>query len=126
MANKERQMDQIQTKKQSTELDKSVALIIVEIIEYIPNSVVSKTIIKKSTGNISVMSFDTGEALTEKISPFDTFAQIIDGKAEIVIDGKSNMLQSGEGIVIPAHRPNIIKANERFKMILTIIKSGYE
>jgi quercetin dioxygenase-like cupin family protein len=126
MANKERQMDQIQTKKQSTELDKSVALIIVEIIEYIPNSVVSKTIIKKSTGNISVMSFDTGEGLTEKISPFDTFAQIIDGKAEIVIDGKSNMLQSGEGIVIPAHRPNIIKANERFKMILTIIKSGYE
>ena len=126
MANKERQMDQIQTKKQSTELDKSVALIIVEIIEYIPNSVVSKTIIKKSTGNISVMSFDTGEGLTEKISPFDTFAQIIDGKAEIVIDGKSNMLTSGEGIVIPAHRPNIIKANERFKMILTIIKSGYE
>ena len=126
MANKERQMDQVQTKKQSTELDKSVALIIVEIIEYIPNSVVSKTIIKKSTGNISVMSFDTGEGLTEKTSPFDTFAQIIDGKAEIVIDGKSNMLQSGEGIVIPAHRPNIIKANERFKMILTIIKSGYE
>ena len=119
-------MDQVQTKKQSTELDKSVALIIVEIIEYIPNSVVSKTIIKKSTGNISVMSFDTGEGLTEKTSPFDTFAQIIDGKAEIVIDGKSNMLQSGEGIVIPAHRPNIIKANERFKMILTIIKSGYE
>ena len=54
-------MDQVQTKKPSTELDKSVALIIVEIIEYIPNSVVSKTIIKKSTGNISVMSFDTGK-----------------------------------------------------------------
>jgi quercetin dioxygenase-like cupin family protein len=126
MANKDRQIDQMEAKKPSLELDKSIALIIVEIIEYIPNSVVSKTIIKKSTGNISVMSFDTGEGLTEKTSPFDTFAQIIDGKAEIVIDGKSNMLQSGEGIVIPAHRPNIIKANERFKMILTIIKSGYE
>ena len=126
MTNKERQMEQIEIKKRSSEMERSVALIIVEIIEYIPNSVVSKTIIKKSTGNISVMSFDTGEGLTEKTSPFDTFAQIIDGKAEIVIDGKSNMLQSGEGIVIPAHRPNIIKANERFKMILTIIKSGYE
>ena len=116
----------IDVMKPGSEVEKSVGLIIVEIIEYIPNSVVSKTIIKKSTGNISVMSFDTGEGLTEKTSPFDTFAQIIDGKAEIVIDGKSNMLQSGEGIVIPAHRPNIIKANERFKMILSIIKSGYE
>ena len=115
-----------QSKKTSSEAEKSVALIIVEIIEYIPNSVVIKTIIKKSTGNISVMSFDSGEGLTEKTSPFDTFAQIIDGTAEMVIDGKSNTLQSGEGIVIPAHRSNIIKANERFKMILTIIKSGYE
>ena len=119
-------MNKTEAKKPISELEKAVALIIVEIIEYIPNSVVSKTIIKKSTGNISVMSFDSGEGLTEKTSPFDTFAQIIDGKAEIVIDGKSNMLKSGEGIVIPAHRPNVIKANERFKMILTIIKSGYE
>ena len=118
--------DGVEAKKADSGVEKSVGLIIVEIIEYIPNSIVSKTIIKKSTGNISVMSFDTGEGLTEKTSPFDTFVQIIDGCAEIVIDGKSNNLQSGEGIVIPAHRSNIIKANERFKMILTIIKSGYE
>ncbi|MEO8210996.1 MAG: cupin domain-containing protein [bacterium] len=107
-------------------MEKGVNLIIVEIIEYVPNSVVSKTIIKKSTGNISAMSFDSGEGLTEKTSPFDTFAQIIDGKAEIIISGKSNCLNTGESIVIPAHAPNIVKANERFKMILTIIKSGYE
>ena len=118
--------DGVEIKKSDAEVVKAVGLIIVEIIEYMPNSVVIKTIIKKSTGNISVMSFDTGEGLTEKTSPFDTFAQIIDGSAEIVIDGKSNILQSGEGIIIPAHRSNIIKANERFKMILTIIKSGYE
>jgi quercetin dioxygenase-like cupin family protein len=72
------------------------------------------------------MSFDTGEGLTEKTSPFDTFAQIIDGRAEIVIDGKSNLLDTGQSIIIPAHAPNTIIANERFKMILTIIKSGYE
>jgi len=113
-------------KPDSKEVEKSKALIIVEIIEYIPNSVVSKTIIKKSTGNISIMSFDSGEGLTEKISPFDTFAQIIEGKAEIVIDGKSHLLESGQGIVIPAHLSNLIKANGRFKMISTIIKSGYE
>lgn len=110
----------------NSEVEKSKALIILEIIEYMPNSVVSKTIIKKSTGNISLMSFDSGEGLTEKTSPFDTFAQIIEGKAEIVIDGKSNLLATGQGIIIPAHLSNFIKANGRFKMISTIIKSGYE
>lgn len=108
------------------EFEKSKVFIIVEIIEYIPNSVVIKTIIKKTTGNVSAVSFDTGEALTEKISPYDTFIQVIDGVAEVVINDKSNMLAVGESIIIPAHSRNTIKANERFKMLSTIIKSGYE
>ena len=111
---------------ENKEFEKAIAHIIVEIIEYVPNSVVIKTILKKSTGNISVMSFDSGEGLTEKTSPFDTFAQIIEGSAEIVIDGQSRLLQSGQGIVIPAHQANLIRANGRFKMIMTVIKSGYE
>jgi quercetin dioxygenase-like cupin family protein len=98
----------------------------VEIIEYVHNSVVIKTILKKSTGNISVMSFDSGEGLTEKTTPFDTFVQIIEGKAEIVISGKSNVLHAGQSIVIPAHASNFVKPNGRFKMIQTVIKSGYE
>ena len=110
----------------TSEVEKSTGVIIVEIIEYVPNGVVSKTVIKKLTGNVSVVAVDTGEGFTEKTSPFNTFAQIIDGKAEIIIDGKSNLLDTGEAIVIPAHTPNIIKANERFKMVLTVIKSGYE
>ncbi|OFY44370.1 MAG: cupin [Bacteroidetes bacterium GWF2_40_14] len=108
------------------EEEKGKALTIVEIIEYLPKSVVIKTIIKKSTGSISAIAMDTGVSLAEKISPFDTFAQIIDGIAEIVIDGKSNILLTGESIIIPAHTPNLLRANERFKMISTIIKSGYE
>lgn len=108
------------------ELKKSIGHIIVEIIEYMPNAVVIKTIIRKSTGNISVMSFDSGEGLTERKSPFDTFAQIIEGKAEIVIDKVSHLLESGQGIIIPAHASNYIKPNGRFKMIQTIIKSGYD
>ncbi|HMH31807.1 MAG TPA: cupin domain-containing protein [Puia sp.] len=111
-------------KSDESQVEKSKAHIIVEIIEYVPNSVVMKTIIKKSTGNISVMSFDSGEGLTEKTSPFDSFAQIIDGKAEIVIDGISHFLASGDGIVVPAHSPNYIKPNGRFKMILSIINSA--
>jgi quercetin dioxygenase-like cupin family protein len=108
------------------EFTPSKALIIVEIIEYIPNSIVSRTILKKSTGNVSLMSLDTGEALTEKISPFDTFIQIIDGRAEITIDGHQHELETGQGIIIPAHKSQIVSANERFKMISTVIKSGYD
>jgi len=108
------------------EVEKSKAFIIVEIIEYVPNSVVIKTIIRKTTGNVSALSFDSGEALSGKISPFDTFVQIIDGKAEIVIDDKSNLLETGQSIIIPANSRNTIKANVRFKMLSTTIKSGYE
>lgn len=110
----------------TNEVEKAKVLITVEIIEYVPNSVVIKTVLKKSTGNISVMSVDSGEGLTEKTTPFDTFVQIIDGKAEIVINGLAHLLVTGQSIVIPAHAPNLIKPNGRFKMIQTIIKSGYE
>lgn len=110
----------------SSDIAIGVAHIIVEIIEYVPNSVLSKTIFNKSTGHISVMSFESGEGLLEKISPFDIFAQIIDGKAEIVMDGISHLLKTGEAIIIPAHRRNLINAKERFKLIMTVIKSGYE
>jgi len=108
------------------EILKSTPHIIVEIIEYCENCVVIKTILRKSTGDISVMSFAAGEGSPEKTTPFDTFLQIIEGKAEILIDGRSNMLLTGQGIVVPAHRSNSIKANGEFKMISTVIKSGYD
>lgn len=110
----------------STETEKSKVHIIVEIIEYVPNAVVSKTIIKKTTGNITVTSFDSGEELAEKTSPFDNYIQIIDGVAEVVINEKNYLLRTGDGIVIPAHAPHCFNANEQFKMISTVIKSGYE
>ena len=109
-----------------TEIEKSKTHILIEIIEYVPNSVVTKTIIRKTTGNVSVVAIDIGEALAEKISPFDTFIQIIDGSAEIIIDKKISLLKTGEGIIIPAHSSSNVLANERFKMISTTIKSGYE
>jgi len=110
----------------STELEKSKVHIIVEIIEYVPKAVVSRTIVKKITGNITASSFDTGEELAEKTSPFDTYIQIIDGEAEIIIDGKIYQLKLGDGIIIPAHAPHCINANKQFKMLSTVIKSGYE
>lgn len=122
-------MDSSERKKSKVkelEIEKSKAMIIVEIIEYVPDSVVIKTIIKKSTGNITAVSFDTGEKLEERTSPFDNYIQIIDGKAEIIIDGDSKLLECGESIIVPAHAATSIKANSRFKMISTVIKSGYE
>ena len=107
-------------------LEKAKLMITVEIIEYVENAVVIKTILKKSSGNVSVMSVDTGEGLTEKTSPFDTFAQVIDGKVELVIRNKLHLLNTGDSIIIPAHAPNHIKPDGRFKMILTVLKSGYD
>ena len=108
------------------ELEKSEVHIVVEIIEYVPHAVLSKTILKKSTGNITVSSFALGEELAEKTSPFDNYIQIIDGSAEVIIDEKKHKLELGMGIIIPAHAPHCFNANEQFKMISTIIKSGYE
>ncbi len=111
---------------QKTEVEKSKIHILIEIIEYVSNSVASKNIIRKTTGNVSVAAIDTGETFADKISPFDTFIQIIEGDAEIVIDKHLNQLKTGEAIIIPAHTSHFIKANKRFKMISTVIKSGYE
>lgn len=116
----------MKSKNDGAELEKGQRHIIVEIIEYLANAVVSKTIVKKSTGNVTVTSFDAGEELPEKLSPFDTYIQIIDGVAELYINDKSYKLKLGDGIIIPAHAKHHFNANEQFKMLSTVIKSGYE
>jgi quercetin dioxygenase-like cupin family protein len=108
------------------DVEHSKAHIIIEIIEYVPNAVVSRTIIKKTTGNIVATSMALGEELSEKTIPFDTYIQIIDGAAEVTINNKTILLNLGEGIIIPAHAKHSFTANEQFKMITTVIKSGYE
>jgi quercetin dioxygenase-like cupin family protein len=81
---------------------------------------------KKSKGSINALSFASCEGLNEKTSPFDTYVQLIDGSAIIEIAGKTSTLKTGDGILIPAHSTTLIKPNGRFKLILTVIKSGYE
>lgn len=109
---------------ENNEIEKAEAFHNVEIIEYVPNSIVIKTIVKKTTDHFSVIPFDPGETVTEKIIPHDTLIQITHGRAEIVINGKSNVLNTGQSIIIPAYTSNIIRAKERFKMISTIIKQN--
>jgi len=108
------------------EIEKGKKHIIVELIEYEHNEVVSKSIMKKITGSINAMAFDTGEGLNEKTSPFDTYLQVIDGDAIIVVNGTPTKLEIGQGILIPAHSSSHVEPNGRFKLLLTVIKSGYE
>jgi quercetin dioxygenase-like cupin family protein len=108
------------------ELEKSKSHVIVQIIEYLPKSIVNKTILKKITGNVTISSLDAGEEMEKKSYPFDTYVQIIDGAAEILIDKNTFKLALGEGIVIPAHSYHSFNAIEQFKMLSTVIKSGYE
>jgi quercetin dioxygenase-like cupin family protein len=109
----------------NTEQEKSQMFIVLGIVEYVPNSVVIKTIISKTTGNVTVSSVDTGEDLTRKISPFDNLIQVIDGKAEVVLDDQSHLLQTGQAIIIPAHTSNVIRSNVRLKMVSTVFVGGY-
>ena len=113
-------------KSDTAELKKSSIHIIVEIVEYIPKAVLSKTVLKKITGNITASAVAAGEELSEKMSPFDTYIQIIDGVADLTINKKNYQLKLGDGIIIPANATHFFNAKVQFKMLSTVIKSGYE
>lgn len=92
-------------------------------IEYAQNGIVSKMVLKKKTGNVTLFAFDKGQELSAHSAPFDALVQIIEGKSIIVIDGIEHLISSGESIVMPSDIPHAVIAIERFKMILTMIKS---
>jgi len=94
-----------------------------KITEYQDGAVVSKTILTKKAGNISMFAFDKGEGLTEHTSPFDAFVQIIQGKAEIKINGEPYIANEGQIIIMPANQPHSLQAIDRFKMMLVMIRS---
>ncbi|MFC1527727.1 cupin domain-containing protein [Candidatus Neomarinimicrobiota bacterium] len=93
------------------------------IVQYQSESVVSKVLIKKETGNVTLFAFDKGQELSEHTAPFDALVQVIEGKADVIIDGKSNITKAGEMIIMPANIPHALKAVEKFKMMLIMIRS---
>lgn len=109
---------------ESNEFRKAEVFSFAESVGYADGAIVSKTVLKKQTGNISLFAFDKGEALSEHTAPFDAMIQVVDGKGEILIGGKSFFLESGQTIIMPANIPHAVKADERFKMVLTMIKSS--
>jgi quercetin dioxygenase-like cupin family protein len=107
----------------SIEFEKSKVFNFSDSVDYSDGGIVSKTVLKKETGNISLFSFDKGEALSEHTAPFDAMITVVDGKGEVIIGGKSFNLASGQSIIMPANITHAVNAVERFKMVLTMIKS---
>jgi len=108
----------------SNEFEKSKIFSFKESVDYAEGAIVSKTVLKKESGNISLFAFAKGEALSEHTAPFDAMIQVVDGKGEITIGGKPFILESGQTIIMPANIPHAVKAVEKFKMVLTMIKSN--
>ena len=102
---------------------KAEILNLVEMVSYQPDSVVSRQITKAEAGNITLFAFDKGQGLSEHTTPFDALVHIVDGKAEIIISGKSYYLKMGDAIIMPADEPHALKADGPFKMLLTMIRN---
>ena len=100
---------------------KSISL--VDMVDYQKEAVVSKTIIEKKTGTVTLFAFDQGQGLSEHTAPFDALVQVLDGEVEIKISGKSYNLKQGEIIIMPANEPHALSAVKNFKMLLTMIRS---
>jgi len=93
------------------------------LVEYQPGSVVSREIVKRPTGTVTVFAFDSGQGLSEHTAPFDALVVVLDGAAEITISGKPLECRAGEAVTMPANEPHALRAGERFKMLLVMIRS---
>lgn len=98
------------------------ALNVADLAAYQDHSIVSREIIKKPSGTVSVFAFDEGEGLSEHTAPFDALVQVLEGTAEVAIDGAPHTVLPGEMIIMPANRPHALKAVSRFKMLLVMVR----
>lgn len=108
---------------ESKEFGHSTIMQFNEKVDYSSEGIVSKRVLQKEKGNVSLFAFDRGQQLSEHSAPFDALVQVLDGEGEIIISGKSYHLLEGESIIMPANVPHAVYAVEKFKMLLTMIKS---
>ena len=102
---------------------KSEILKFVEMVSYQDAAVVSRQITKAEAGNVTLFAFDKDQGLSEHTAPFDALAHILEGEAQITISGKTFDLKTGDAIIMPANEPHALKAAQKFKMLLTMIRS---
>ena len=94
-----------------------------DLVDYQPGAVVSRILINKPTGTVTLFAFDEGQSLSEHTTPFDALVYLLDGEAEITISGKAHKLAAGETVIMPAGEPHAVRALKKFKMVLTMIRS---
>jgi len=111
-----------ENKKQDAETVSAKPARLVDLIDYQEGSVVSRTIVDKETGTVTLFAFDEGQGLSEHTAPFDALVYTLDGAVEVIISGKKFPLKTGEMIIMPANKPHALKATKRFKMLLTMIR----
>ncbi|MGA2915237.1 MAG: cupin domain-containing protein [Sedimentisphaerales bacterium] len=111
--------------KKSTVLKACVAKAVnlAGLVDYSPDSIVSKTIIDKSAGTVTLFAFDSGQGLSEHQAPYDALVQVVEGSACLIIGGKKIRTSAGEIIIMPANIPHAVQAKEKFKMLLTMIRA---
>ncbi len=102
---------------------KAQVLSLAAMAEYQEGSIVSRQITKAEAGNITLFAFDTGQELSEHTAPFDALVQVLDGEAQVFISGAPFQVSTGESIILPAGQPHALKAPQRFKMLLTMIRA---
>ncbi len=100
----------------------SQAVKLTDLVEYANTSIVSRTLTGSDAGTMTLFAFDAGQALSEHSAPFDAFVQVLDGEAELIIGGKKIVTHAGETVLMPANIPHAVKAVQRFKMLLTMIR----
>jgi quercetin dioxygenase-like cupin family protein len=107
---------------ENEKIEHGTPFVFADSISYQADGIVSKRIIQKEKGNITLFAFDAGQKLSEHTAPFDALAQVMQGSAEVVIGGKPNQLAAGQSIIMPANIPHGVNANEKFIMLLTMIR----
>jgi quercetin dioxygenase-like cupin family protein len=96
---------------------------LIHLVNYQEGAVVSRTLVKRTTGTVTLFAFDEGQGLSEHTAPFDALAHLLEGEAEIVVSGKPLPTKAGEAVLMPANQPHSLRALTRFKMLLTMIRS---
>lgn len=105
-------------------IETAIVTDLAELVSYQKDAVVSKTIIDKKTGTVTLFAFDQGQGLSEHTAPFDAMVQVMDGEVEIRISGHPHQVKAGQIIIMPANEPHALKATAPFKMLLTMIRSA--
>jgi quercetin dioxygenase-like cupin family protein len=115
----------MEANKKRKDVEKLVAQAVrlIGLVDYQDGSVVSRTIIDKKSGTVTLFAFDEGQGLSEHTAPFDALVYLLDGEAEVAISDKTLRLKEGEMVIMPANQPHALKAVKKFKMILTMIRS---